>query len=174
MTQLSAISRQPSAARLLAAVAGLMLSAGAARAADEAKPKPGNPAAAADVQDVIYFGKARPVLIRLHLLVDGKPFSRAWDDHVKHRFEYADRNKDGYIDKDEIKLVPAAAALRQLAMSNQVVTYTPQQVRLETSTPTATAASRSTSCGPTTPRPRWCRSRWSRRAASSAPTTPTP
>jgi hypothetical protein len=43
-----------------------------------------------DVQDVVFLGKARPVLIRLHVLVAGKPFGAAWDDHVKRRFAFAD------------------------------------------------------------------------------------
>jgi len=45
-------------------------------------------------------------MIRMHILVDGKPFSAAWDAYVERLFRYADRNGDGFLDADEIKCLP--------------------------------------------------------------------
>ena len=54
----------------------------APRAAD------GPAAAADDVQDVVFFGEGRPLLIRLHVRIDGKPFRTAFrvafDEYIKH------------------------------------------------------------------------------------------
>jgi Ca2+-binding EF-hand superfamily protein len=71
---------------------------------DAAKP-------AADYQDIIYFADSRPVLIRLHVTVGGRPLSAVWDDYVTKVFKYLDANGDGYLDKDEVQRVPSADVL---------------------------------------------------------------
>jgi Ca2+-binding EF-hand superfamily protein len=91
-------------------------------AADPATTSPPNhpttrridPSAAPDVQDVVFYGKARPVLIRLHILVNGKPHSEAWDNYIKKRFDYADRTGKGYLDRDEVKLIPSVQVFQQM------------------------------------------------------------
>jgi len=96
---------------MLAALAAALLPA-AARAED--KPQRIDPSAAPDVQDVVFYGKTRPVLIRLHLLVDGKPYSEAWDNYIKARFDYADRDGNGYLDRDAVRMIPSAQVFQQM------------------------------------------------------------
>src|SRR3954465_4878663 len=73
-----------------------------------------DPSAAPDVQDVVFYGKARPVLMRLHIFVDGKPHSEAWDNYIKKRFDYADRDGKGYLDRDEMRMIPSAQVFQQM------------------------------------------------------------
>ena len=98
---------------LLTAVTAAALAAPRPAAADP--PKRVDPSAAADVQDVVYFG-ARPVVMRLHILVDGRPYSEAWESYVKKRFAYADRDENGTLDKDEVKLLPSAVMFQQMVL----------------------------------------------------------
>ncbi len=92
------------------------------------------PAARADekpeVQDVVFLGKARPVLIRLHVLVAGKPFGAAWDDHVRRRFDFADYDQNGTLDRDELKRVPSAQVM-QVASRGNNFNYNLLPARLE-------------------------------------------
>jgi Ca2+-binding EF-hand superfamily protein len=77
---------------------------------------PAVPAAAAelsDVQGIVYLGD-RPVLIRMHLRIDGKPFAAAWDDYLEKFFRYLDRDNDGLLNAAEAKLAPKAAIMTQL------------------------------------------------------------
>jgi Ca2+-binding EF-hand superfamily protein len=60
-----------------------------------------------DVQDLVFLGEARPVLIRLHIHIDGKTIEQAWDDFVKHVFAYLDVNGDGFLDTAEAERVPS-------------------------------------------------------------------
>ncbi|MBI1915992.1 MAG: EF-hand domain-containing protein [Planctomycetes bacterium] len=98
---------------MLAALAAALLPA-AARAED--KPKRIDPSSAPDVQDVIFYGKTRPVLMRLHILVDGKPYSEAWDNYIKARFDYADRDGNGYLDRDAVRMIPSAQTFQQMVL----------------------------------------------------------
>jgi Ca2+-binding EF-hand superfamily protein len=93
-------------------------------AQDKTKPRI-DPSSAADVQDLVFYGKSRPLLIRLHLLVDGKPHSAGWDAHVQRRFDRADRNKDGYLDREEARTIPSVQAVQQMARGATVFYNTP-------------------------------------------------
>jgi Ca2+-binding EF-hand superfamily protein len=84
---------------------------------DETKPRL-DPGAAPDVQDVVFFGKTRPVMIRMHIFVDGKPFSQAWENHVERLFKYADRDGNGFLDASEVKLLPTAVTMQQMVRGN--------------------------------------------------------
>jgi Ca2+-binding EF-hand superfamily protein len=77
---------------------------GADAARDKAK-------AESDYQDVVYFAASRPVLLRLHVAVDGRPLSAAWDDYVTRVFKYLDANGDGVLDRDEAQRMPSPDAL---------------------------------------------------------------
>jgi Ca2+-binding EF-hand superfamily protein len=66
-----------------------------------------------DVQDVVYFGDVRPVVMRLHVQVDGKPLRADWDDFINKLFDYFDRDGDGVLSKGEAARVPNAQTLRQ-------------------------------------------------------------
>jgi Ca2+-binding EF-hand superfamily protein len=82
----------------------LFLACGFARADDRAKPR----ATASEGHDFVFLAEARPILVRVHVTVDGKPLQAAWDDFVKHLFNELDKNKDGTLDKAEIERAPAA------------------------------------------------------------------
>src|SRR6185369_13927208 len=100
---------------LLYAVCFSVLSVSAKpQAAEPEKPRPRDPGAAPDVQDVVFLGKSRPVMLRLHLQVDGKPYSQGWNDYVQKLFKYADRDGNGYLDSEEVKRLPAAAMMQNL------------------------------------------------------------
>ena len=64
-----------------------------------------------DYQDVVYFAGSRPVLLRLHIGVDGRPLSAAWNDYVTKVFKYLDTNGDGFLDRDEVQRVPSPEVL---------------------------------------------------------------
>src|SRR5262245_11588342 len=72
-----------------------------------AEAQQGPPAAPADdVQDLVFLGEARPVLVRLHVRMDGRPVHAAWDDFVKNLFKYLDTNGDGVLSKEEAERAP--------------------------------------------------------------------
>jgi Ca2+-binding EF-hand superfamily protein len=73
-------------------------------AADQPKPQP--PAPPTDVQDFVFLGEARPVLVRLHVRADGKSLQAAWDDCIDYLFKYLDVNGDGVLTADEVGRVP--------------------------------------------------------------------
>src|SRR5260370_11191991 len=65
----------------------------------------------ADVQDLVFLGETRPVLVRLHVRIDGKPFQSAWDDFIRYLFSYLDVNGDGVLSKEEAARAPSAAQI---------------------------------------------------------------
>ena len=81
----------------------IVLACGFAAAAAE----PAKPPAASDVQDFVFLGEARPVLVRLQVRVNGKPVQAAWDEFMARLFEYLDVNGDGVLDKAEAERVPS-------------------------------------------------------------------
>ncbi len=65
---------------------------------------PGNVWAVApqeETQDVLFLGESRPVVLRLHVQVDGKGFRTAWDDFARKLYAYLDRDGNGVLTKDE-------------------------------------------------------------------------
>jgi Ca2+-binding EF-hand superfamily protein len=67
-----------------------------------APPKPALPALN-DVQEVIVFTPQRPVRIRLHLESQGKKLTDLWHEKLRKTFDYFDRDKDGYLNADEVQ-----------------------------------------------------------------------
>lgn len=55
-------------------------------------------AIAPDVQDIIFLGPLRPLLIRLHVTIDGRPFRELWQERFDETFELEDRDADGRLD----------------------------------------------------------------------------
>jgi Ca2+-binding EF-hand superfamily protein len=79
---------------------------------------PVDPSQADDVQDVLYFAESRPVLLRLHLTVDGRPHTAPWTDFMLRLFHFLDRDGDGLLDKDEVRLVLRPQQLQQIFNGN--------------------------------------------------------
>jgi Ca2+-binding EF-hand superfamily protein len=77
-------------------------------AADE---KPAQRGAAEDVQDIVFFGDKQPLLIRLHLMIDGKPFQTvhrtALDGYLAALFTHLDANGDGVLSEEEARRMPS-------------------------------------------------------------------
>jgi Ca2+-binding EF-hand superfamily protein len=84
-------------------------------AAGGTKPKAAHAPAAAvnDVQDIIYFGAGRPVLLRVHIRIDGKPFEAAWEGYLRELFRYVDADGDGTLSPKEARHLPSAEHLVQ-------------------------------------------------------------
>jgi Ca2+-binding EF-hand superfamily protein len=83
------------------------------------KPKPGEPLfadpGARDVQDVVIFADSRPLLVRLHVLIDNKPYQDVWDEFVGKLFAYIDLDGDGVLTKKEMERIPQPQDVRMLA-----------------------------------------------------------
>ncbi len=79
---------------------------GAVGAADE-----NGPAAMDDVQEFVFLGESRPLLVRLHVHADGKSPRAAWDECMKFLFDYLDVDGDGVLSKDEAERAPAVDLL---------------------------------------------------------------
>jgi Ca2+-binding EF-hand superfamily protein len=77
-------------------------------AADE---KPANPPGGEDVQDVVFLGDKQPLLLRLHLMIDGKPFQAvhraALEGYLAALFTHLDGNGDGVLSEEEARRMPA-------------------------------------------------------------------
>jgi Ca2+-binding EF-hand superfamily protein len=59
-----------------------------------------------DYLDYVFVATDRPVLLRLHLRNNGKPYSDAWEDYLKKLHAYLDKNGDGALDKAETERAP--------------------------------------------------------------------
>src|SRR5262249_37920139 len=74
-------------------------------------PAPVQPPNASDVQDLVLLADARPMLVRLHIRIDDRPYPAVWHDFIQHLFNYLDINGDGTLDPDELERVPSAELL---------------------------------------------------------------
>ncbi len=101
-----------------AAAVGLALLAAAPRptAADPPAPppRPADPGEVDDVLDLLYLAPARPYLFRLHVTIDGKPYTARWAEQVLKIFKYLDKANDGYLVKEEVALAPAPQQMAQM------------------------------------------------------------
>ena len=92
---------------MLAGLASIALFGGAAASAPP-------PKGATEFQDVVFFGDDRPLLLRLHVVINDKAPSQAWREYIRRWFTHLDRDGDGLLDAREIRRAPAAAALQNL------------------------------------------------------------
>jgi Ca2+-binding EF-hand superfamily protein len=76
-----------------------------------APAQPAGQGAPGETQTLVYLGETGPTLVRLHLIVDGKPFSAAGEPFLKKLFEYADVNNDGTLSKEEAARLPTPSIL---------------------------------------------------------------
>jgi Ca2+-binding EF-hand superfamily protein len=75
-------------------------------------------ALAQDAYDLVFLGDTRPVLIRLHVRIDGKPLRQAWDDFMAALFRYLDCDGDGVLSQEEVQRAPRPQLLLQLLRGN--------------------------------------------------------
>src|SRR5437879_3787963 len=92
-----------SAAFLSFLFAGVLFSADDKPQAAKADAQP-----AGAIQDLVYFAQTRPILIRLHIEVDGRAFDDAWDDYIAALFKFLDRDGDGVLNLAEAARAPTA------------------------------------------------------------------
>jgi Ca2+-binding EF-hand superfamily protein len=64
-----------------------------------------------DVQDIVFFSASRPVLIRLHIRLDGKSYQAAWEEFLRHVMGYLDKDKDGLLSQEEAARTPPVPVL---------------------------------------------------------------
>ena len=57
--------------------------------------------ASADVQDLVVLAPASPIVVRLHIQLQGQPYQSTWGDYLWERFSELDTNGDGSLDNDE-------------------------------------------------------------------------
>jgi Ca2+-binding EF-hand superfamily protein len=63
------------------------------------------------VEEFVFLGEVRPVLVRLHIQMDGKPLQAASDELMMFLFRHLDVNGDGVLNKEEGERAPAADLL---------------------------------------------------------------
>src|SRR5271157_5187104 len=90
-----------------------LVGAGWCLAAPADKPPP-VAAEAPDVVEFVHLGVTRPVFVRLHVTVDGKPYKQAWSAFMDHLFKSLDKNKDGVLSKEELDRMPSPGQLFNL------------------------------------------------------------
>jgi Ca2+-binding EF-hand superfamily protein len=88
-------------------LAGLALLAGvpAGQAADTSA------AGENDIQKLVYLGERGPVLLHLHLRIDGQSFRARHRAFIDTLFDYLDRDRDGVLSRAEMAAAPPAATL---------------------------------------------------------------
>jgi Ca2+-binding EF-hand superfamily protein len=82
--------------------------------APAATPAPAAAVDDEDAQDLVFFSDTRPVLIRLHVRVDGKPYGAAWEAYVHELFNYLDRNGDGVLSREEANRAPSGSQFQRM------------------------------------------------------------
>ncbi len=88
---------------LLGPLVCLILQGGPAEAGDNEPSGSASPNAAPpdDVQDLIFLGPTRPLLLRLHITIDGKPFRQVWQERFDELFALEDRDRDNRVSLEE-------------------------------------------------------------------------
>jgi Ca2+-binding EF-hand superfamily protein len=76
-------------------------------------PQPMAVAPATDHIDFLFLASTRPVLLRVHVRVDGKPYYAPWDEYTKKLFTHFDRDGDGTLSKAEAERAPNFQYLQQ-------------------------------------------------------------
>jgi Ca2+-binding EF-hand superfamily protein len=66
-----------------------------------------------DWQQVVFFGPTKPMLLRLHVRVNGKPYPLLFDGYVKEMFDFLDHDGDGFLSKEEAAHLPDGPTLTE-------------------------------------------------------------
>ncbi|HEX5272292.1 MAG TPA: EF-hand domain-containing protein [Gemmataceae bacterium] len=64
-----------------------------------------------DSVDFVFLGDLRPVLVRVHVEIDGKPHAQVWDEFLGKLFKYLDRDGNGTLSKEEAERAPVPQQL---------------------------------------------------------------
>jgi Ca2+-binding EF-hand superfamily protein len=64
-----------------------------------------------DTQLIVYFGDGRPILVKVHLRIDGKSHRAAWRAFMDELFDHLDVNESGRLSKKEAVAAPPAGVL---------------------------------------------------------------
>ncbi|MFN4260562.1 MAG: EF-hand domain-containing protein [Gemmataceae bacterium] len=67
-----------------------------ATAAEKAVPSPET------AQPIVFMGANRPVLLHLHIEMDGQPFTTVWNETLSALFSYLDQDDDGVLNEPEV------------------------------------------------------------------------
>jgi Ca2+-binding EF-hand superfamily protein len=68
--------------------------------------EPTRPAPTETIQDLVFLGESRPILVRLHIEVDGQSLQAAYDASIDYLFRYLDVDGDGVLSKEEAERAP--------------------------------------------------------------------
>ena len=75
------------------------------------------------MQDFVLLTDARPLLVRLHVRLDGKPYQPLWDDFVKHLFRSLDKDGDGGLNREEFERIFESLKVSELQEFKQVADH---------------------------------------------------
>jgi Ca2+-binding EF-hand superfamily protein len=89
---------------------------------------PQQQAGAAEVQAFVLLGDARPLLVRLHIIIDDQPFTAVWDRFMQQLFKHLDINGDGELDDEELARVPSVELLLGRGGGGFIL-YPPERLR---------------------------------------------
>src|SRR5688572_28819589 len=70
----------------------------------------GPPSPPCDTHDIVYLSPKGPVLIRLHVRIDGQSVQGRFDALMDEIFDSLDANRDGRLSKEEAALAPSLGA----------------------------------------------------------------
>jgi Ca2+-binding EF-hand superfamily protein len=81
----------------------------------------GPPAPPDDSHELIILHRTRPYRVRLHLRINGRPFSEPWARQVAQLFRHLDTNKDGKLSPKELYLAPSREQWLQMSSGDSTI-----------------------------------------------------
>jgi Ca2+-binding EF-hand superfamily protein len=71
--------------------------------------------------ELALFGPERPVRVRLHVTLDGRPLVQGWRTHVENWFRFLDRDGDNILSENELNFAPPPPAMLQGMRQGNIV-----------------------------------------------------
>jgi len=96
---------KPARSLMLWLLAGWACASDVRLARGEVAESQSNVIASPDAQDMLFLGPMRPLLWRLHITVDGKPFRQIWLDRFEGLFAQEDRDHDGRVTVEQAEAI---------------------------------------------------------------------